>query len=48
VPLFAFDGGYDPIALSYELTADRAQLLVQIKGDRVFHADPPPGAPGGL
>jgi hypothetical protein len=47
VPLFAFDGGYDPIALADALAADRAQLLVRIKGDRVFYGDPPPRAPGG-
>jgi hypothetical protein len=46
VPLFVFDGGYDPIALADELAADRAQLLVRIKGDRVFYADPPARAPG--
>jgi hypothetical protein len=47
VPLFAFDGGYDPIALADELRGDRAQILVRIKGDRVFSGDPPPRAPGG-
>jgi len=41
VPLFAFDGGYDPIALADELAGDNAQILVRIKGDRVFYADPP-------
>jgi hypothetical protein len=46
VPLFAFDGGYDPIALADELRGDRAQILVRIKGDRVFYADPPARAPG--
>lgn len=47
VPLFVFDGGYDPIALADELAADRAQILVRIKGDRVFYADPPARIPGG-
>jgi hypothetical protein len=47
VPLFVFDGGYDPIALADELAADRAQILVRIKGDRVFYADPPARVPGG-
>jgi len=42
VPLFVFDAGYDPVALSDELAGDRAQLLVRIKGDRVFYRDPPP------
>jgi Transposase DDE domain len=47
VPLFVFDGGYDPIALAEELAADRAQILVRIKGDRVFYGDPPGRVPGG-
>lgn len=41
VPLFVFDAGYDPIALSYELAGDRAQVLVRIKGDRVFYGPAP-------
>jgi hypothetical protein len=47
VPLFAFDGGYDPIALADELCRENAQILVRIKGDRVFYADPPARAAGG-
>ena len=47
VPLFAFDGGYDPIALADELCRENAQNLVRIKGDRVFYADPPARAAGG-
>ena len=47
VPLFAFDGGYDPIALAAELCRENAQILVRIKGDRVFYADPPARAAGG-
>src|SRR5262245_42496167 len=35
--------GYDPIALADGLAADRAQLLVRIKGDRVFYGDRHPG-----
>jgi hypothetical protein len=46
VPLFVFDGGYDPIALADELAGENAQLLVRIKGDRVFYADPPLRVPG--
>jgi hypothetical protein len=46
VPLFAFDGGYDPIALTDELAGENAQLLVRIKGDRVFYGDPPAREPG--
>src|SRR5438067_3491911 len=46
VPLFALDGGYDPIALASELRGDRAQIVVRVKGDRVFYADPPARTPG--
>jgi hypothetical protein len=46
VPLFVFDAGYDPIALADELGGEAAQILVRIKGDRVFYADPPPRAAG--
>jgi len=41
VPLFVFDAGYDPIALTYGLTGTRAQILCRIREDRVFYADPP-------
>jgi hypothetical protein len=41
VPLFVFDAGYDPIALSHELADDRAGVLVRIKGDRVFYGPAP-------
>jgi hypothetical protein len=41
VPLFVFDAGYDPIALSYELAGDRVRVLVRIKGDRVFYGPAP-------
>lgn len=41
VPLFVLDAGYDPIGLSHGLAADRAQVLVRIRNDRVFHSDPP-------
>ncbi|MDQ2826306.1 MAG: transposase [Actinomycetota bacterium] len=46
VPLFVFDAGYDPIAIGAGLAQDRAQVLVRIRSDRVFHPDPPPPAPG--
>ncbi len=41
-PMFVFDAGYDPIALSAGLADTRAQVLVRIRSDRVFHPDPPP------
>lgn len=42
VPMFVFDAGYDPIALTHDLAGTRAQLLTRIREDRVFHAPPPP------
>jgi len=45
VPMFVFDAGYDPIALSSAL-ACRAQILCRIKSDRVFYADPAPRRAG--
>lgn len=41
VPLFVFDAGYDGIALGYELKGERVEVLVRIRDDRVFYADPP-------
>jgi hypothetical protein len=41
VPMFVFDAGYDPIAISHGLVATRAQVLVRIRGDRIFYPDPP-------
>jgi hypothetical protein len=40
VPMFVFDAGYDPIALTAGLAETRAQVLVRIRGDRVFYRDP--------
>lgn len=39
-PLFVFDAGYDPVALSAGLGAVRAAVLVRIRADRIFYADP--------
>jgi hypothetical protein len=36
VPLFVFDGGYDPVRLALALAGARAQLLVRIRSDRCF------------
>ena len=41
VPLFVFDAGYDPIAVTDGLGDTRAQVLCRIRDDRVFYADPP-------
>jgi hypothetical protein len=48
VPLFVFDAGYDPIAITHGLADTRTQVLVRIRSDRVFHPDPDqaPGAVG--
>jgi hypothetical protein len=48
VPMFVFDAGYDPIALSHGLADTRAQVLVRIRSDRVFHPDPGQAAPGAV
>ncbi len=46
VPLFVFDAGYDPMALSGDLAGVRAQILVRIRSDRLFYADAVPPRPG--
>jgi hypothetical protein len=45
VPTFVFDAGYDPIALGHGLADVRANVLVRIRSDRVFYADPPARRP---
>ena len=45
-PLFVFDAGYNPAGLTYDLTGTNANLVVRIRGDRVFYADPPAPPPG--
>ena len=44
VPVFVFDAGYDPIALTHELADVGASIVVRIRDDRVFYTDPPPQA----
>jgi hypothetical protein len=39
-PLFVFDAGYDPVPLSLGLAATRAAILVRLRSDRCFYADP--------
>jgi hypothetical protein len=46
-PVFAFDAGYDPIALTHELADVDATLVVRIRDDRVFYTDPPAAPAGG-
>lgn len=42
VPLFAFDAGYDPVAITDGLRDTRCEVLVRISSSRVFHPDPAP------
>jgi hypothetical protein len=48
IPLFVFDAGYDPIALSAGLANTRASVLVRIRSDRIFYAAPDPRPPGAI
>jgi hypothetical protein len=45
-PLFVFDGGYDSAQLTLDLADVRVGVLVRLRSDRCFYADPPPRAPG--
>lgn len=40
-PTFVFDAGYDPIGLTHDLANVPVNLVVRIREDRVFYADPP-------
>jgi hypothetical protein len=45
VPLCVFDAGYDPEALARELAeldGEHVAVLVRLRSDRCFYADPPP------
>ena len=42
IPLFVFDAGYDPVQLTQALGATLAAILVRLRSDRCFYADPPP------
>jgi hypothetical protein len=46
VPLFVFDAGYDSAQLSLDLADAPAAVLVRLRSDRCFYADPPPRLPG--
>ncbi|MEV0461300.1 NF041680 family putative transposase [Catellatospora methionotrophica] len=39
-PLFAFDGGYEPVQLTIGVTGTPAQIVVRIKSDRKFFGRP--------
>jgi hypothetical protein len=45
-PLFVFDAGYNPVALTEGLGRTRAAILVRLRSDRCFFADPPPALAG--
>jgi hypothetical protein len=46
MPLFVFDGGYDSAQLTLDLADVPAAVLVRLRSDRCFYADPPPRPPG--
>jgi hypothetical protein len=46
VPLVVFDAGYDSAQLSLDLADARVAVLVRLRSDRCFYADPPPRPPG--
>jgi hypothetical protein len=46
VPWFVFDAGYDSAQLSLDLADAGVVVLVRLRSDRCFYADPPPRLPG--
>jgi DDE superfamily endonuclease len=46
VPLFVFDAGYDSAQLTLDLAEEPVAVLVRLRADRCFYADPPPRPPG--
>jgi hypothetical protein len=46
VPLVVFDAGYDSAQLSLDLADLPVAVLVRLRADRCFYADPPPRPPG--
>jgi Transposase DDE domain len=46
VPLVVFDAGYDSAQLTLDLAEQRVAVLVRLRADRCFYADPPPRACG--
>ena len=45
IPLFVFDAGYDPVDLSQGLAEMPVAILVRLRSDRCFYADPLPTQP---
>jgi DDE superfamily endonuclease len=46
VPWLVFDAGYDSAQLTLDLAEQRVAVLVRLRADRCFYADPPPRPPG--
>ena len=46
VPLVVFDAGYDSAQLTLDLAEQRVAVLVRLRANRCFYADPPPPPPG--
>jgi hypothetical protein len=46
MPLFVFDGGYDSAQLTLDLAEVPVAVLVRLRSDRCFYADPPPRPSG--
>jgi hypothetical protein len=46
IPWFVFDAGYDSAQLSLDLADAGVAVLVRLRSDRCFYADPPPRPPG--
>jgi hypothetical protein len=46
VPLVVFDGGYDSAQLTLDLAQAPVAVLVRLRSNRCFYADPPPRSPG--
>jgi hypothetical protein len=44
-PLFVFDAGYDSAQLTQLLAETPVAILVRLRADRCFYADPPPATP---
>jgi len=45
IPLFVFDAGYDSAQLTQALAEIPVAILVRLRADRCFYADPPPATP---
>jgi DDE superfamily endonuclease len=46
VPLLVFDAGYDSAQLTLDVAGASVAVLVRLRSDRCFYADPPPPPAG--